>query len=1151
MAIHTALALLLLCIGLILSRPHWGLMRTIVSPAPGGVMARRLLPAALLIPVSLGWLRWMGQLLGWYEAPFGVALFTSASVVVFGLFMCWGAEKLNGLDAVRSGIERHLHASEGQFRALLESAPDAMVISGEDRRIVLVNARAESLFGYPRIEILGGTLEKLILRGAGPMDFQGIGKDGDRFPVEISLSAIPTSRGALAAASIRDVRERKRMDGQLRESELRHRTLLESLPQMVWTLNADGICDYISPQWMAYTGQAASARPDTAGEAALHPDDLPPVAENMAAALRAGSRFQAECRIRNASGEYRWFQTAAIPLRDSDGAIAKWLGVSSDIHDRKLAEAALRGSESSLRQLADCMPQIVWTANAASEADYFNRRAYDYLGMTFEETRDGGWVSSIHPNERENVMEGRKRAFACREPYVLEYRFKRASDGMYRWQLARGTPAFDSEGNLTRWIGTCTDIHDLKQTEVALRSSEAVFQQLADSMPQIVWMAKPDGNLDYFNRRWYEFTGMTFEQTKDWGWESVLHPDDLQNCIDRWTHAFTAGQPFEGEYRFKRASGGGYRWHLGRALPVLNSEGRVVRWFGTCTDIEDYKQAEASIANRNESLESSMLERTAELRESEERFRSFVEEVKDYALLSLDRQGRVATWSAGAARMKGYATEEIVGRHFSCFYSAEDIEKGHPQEVLRKAAASGYFNEEGWRIRRDGSRFWADVMITAVLDSAGRVQSFSKVTHDITERRRAQEQLVAESARAEAANRAKSAFLAAMSHEIRTPMNAILGMAELLWDTHLDAQQREYVGVFQSAGSCLLTLINDILDLSKIEAGNLELERIEFDLEEVVDQAVELTGGKARAKGLVLLSRMPPGVSTALVGDPARLRQILINLLGNAVKFTESGRVLLTVENHESGLPGMLEFSVSDTGIGIAPDKLETIFQDFTQADASTTRKYGGTGLGLGICRRIVESMGGRLVAISSPGEGSTFRFAAQFQLASPKIGNLLVGDAIKSRVRLELESQAPKSTDMGTAEPVRPLRILVADDAPFNRLVVEAFLKGGPYVLTFAENGQAAADLFAAGEFDLVLMDMQMPVMDGLTATRAIREIERAKGAARTPVIAVTANAQPEYVEMSRGAGCDSHLSKPVSKLTLLSAVDRYATRSVDRVVA
>ncbi len=524
---------------------------------------------------------------------------------------------------------------------------------------------------------------------------------------------------------------------------------------------------------------------------------------------------------------------------------------------------------------------------------------------------------------------------------------------------------------------------------------------------------------------------------------------------------------------------------------------------------------------------------------------------------------------------------------------------------------------------------------------------------------------------ADAANRAKSEFLANMSHEIRTPMNAIIGMADLLAETKLSQEQRNYVEVFKNAGENLLVLIEDILDLSKIEADKLVLNHEFFDLENLLNKQIDLVAMRAMKKGLELILRIAPDAPIALEGDPHRLQQILTNLIGNAIKFTDTGEVVVAVENDPaSSTPGHLLFSVTDTGIGISTEKQDLIFKAFTQADGSINRKYGGTGLGLTISRRLVELMGGQLGLVSQAGQGSQFFFTAKFGTASPGLtttslappvltgwkilvvddiainrrivkeclsaGGAIVEEAeaiesafsklrdgypdgrpyrmlvldsrMSSRCGLNLLDSLSKEPNYSTlptillssgerycyemaettqgrivcltkpikrqvlweaanqligyvngvrrAEPrtrtrisgliggdaeENGLAILMADDSKDNVMLIRAYLKQTPHRLNVAENGALAVEMFKQGQYDLVLMDVQMPVMDGYTATGLIRQWEREQALPPAPIIALTANALKEDEQRSLDAGCNGHLTKPIRKGMFLAALQHY----------
>jgi PAS domain S-box-containing protein len=606
----------------------------------------------------------------------------------------------------------------------------------------------------------------------------------------------------------------------------------------------------------------------------------------------------------------------------------------------------------------------------------------------------------------------------------------------------------------------------------------------------------------------------------------------------------------------------------------------------------------------------------------------------------------------------GYAREEVLGKtpvQLNLLANPENL-----ADFSRRLEPEGYVPDaETAFCTKDGRIVWG--LLSAVTVEVAGKPYVNWIVRNITDRKRMETELIAARETAESASGAKSEFLSSMSHEIRTPMNAVLGMAQLLAETELSEDQRHYLDLMVANGNSLLDLINSILDLAKIESGRMQLEHCEFDLTELVDKTIATLGVRAHSKGLELVARIVPGVPEQLIGDPLRLRQILTNLIGNAIKFTDSGEVVLEVDH--SALPRdllKLRFTVTDTGIGIQPDKLDSIFRNFTQADSSTTRKYGGSGLGLAIAHRLVGLIGGQMSVESELGKGSRFSFTAFFgqvlnandspvktamsldgfrvliadhsrinrlvlhemladtgaeideaangsnalnsireaaeegrpyqfillDMAMPSVDGfevarrlrnynltlksllpMLSSDELKPQItRLQqlglatylvkpiarkdlLEAirtfidetqrgRAPVSRARPDTQQTAARRILVAEDSPDNRLVIAAYLRREPYRVDFAEDGKQAFEKFIANLYDLVLMDIQMPVMDGLEATAAIRGWEIEHGRVSIPIVALTAYALEEDVGRALSAGCTLHISKPLRKQLLLDCI-------------
>jgi PAS domain S-box-containing protein len=509
------------------------------------------------------------------------------------------------------------------------------------------------------------------------------------------------------------------------------------------------------------------------------------------------------------------------------------------------------------------------------------------------------------------------------------------------------------------------------------------------------------------------------------------------------------------------------------------------------------------------------------LRDQQFYTRSLIESNID-ALMTTDPRGIITDVNKQTEALTGCTRDELIGAPFKGYFTDPERAEAGIKRVLSEKKVTDY---ELTACARDGKQTVVSYNATTFYDRDRTLQGVFASARDVTERKQVEAELQQAKAVAESASQTKSDFLASMSHEIRTPMNAIIGIADLLAKTPLSPEQDKYVQIFRRAGDNLLHLINDILDLSKVEASQLELERTRFSLNDLLGKVTEMVAVRAHEKGLALVCEIAPEVPRDLVGDPTRLRQVLLNLLGNAIKFTESGEVGLRVTPDSDGsVPGALRFTISDTGIGIPEDKLGAVFERFTQADSSTTRRYGGSGLGLTISRRLVELMGGRIAVESGLGKGSVFSFAVPLEIWAGAT------------------RRATVPVGAGPEPPLSALHILLVEDSPDNRTITLAYMRDTPYRVDTAENGAVAVEKFTAGRYDLVLMDRQMPVMDGLTATRAIREWELANHRLPTPIVALTASALKGDREKCVAAGCTAYLTKPIKQEVLLQAIKEHS---------
>ena len=844
-----------------------------------------------------------------------------------------------------------------------------------------------------------------------------------------------------------------------------------------------------------------------------------------------GEKFQKSSLIKEAyegtdffpdlSQNGRWIHFSAAAIRDSKGNLVAALEMLEDVSDQKKAEEDIRRSELKFRSLYNLTGDAIMLLNENGFFDC-NEATLAAFGCASKEAFCAYHPADLSPEKQPCGTDSRTLANQHIATAMekgcdhFEWIHKRTDTGeSFSTEVQLSMFELDGKAALQAVV---RDVTERKQAEEALKESERKLSSLLANMPGMSYRCKNDTHwtMEFVSEGCLELTGYEpsdLIENKLISYNDLILPEYRSEIWEKWQKTLEDKGKFTEEYRI-RAKDGTVKWVWEQGHGVFSENGRVVALEGFITDITARKQAEESLAD--ETI----------------RRRVLFEQSPD-GIVVLDGNGKVYEANSRYAEMLGYTIEEVYQLHiwdWDAQWSKDELE-----QRVRNINITGSHFETQHR-RKDGTIF--DVEISSNVAVCSGQKLVFCVCRDISDRKQAEEKLrnaLAEAeklnryleeqtayanhlaAMAEIANAAKSSFLANMSHEIRTPMNGVIGMTGLLLETELTEEQRQYAGVVKSCGESLLGLINDILDYSKIEAGKLELEMLDFDLRDVLEDFAVMMALRAHEKGLEFLCAANPEVPSRLKGDPGRLRQILTNLTGNAVKFTETGEVSVRVEmTSKSDNDIVLRFSVRDTGIGIPRHKITMLFEKFTQVDASTTRKYGGTGLGLAISKQLAEIMGGQIGVTSSPGKGSEFWFTACLSLQSEEDG-----------VR-----QTPAE--------IRGKHILIVDDNATNRDILTARLVSWGAVVTEAADGPSALETLSRVQntqtpFDVVITDMQMPEIDGLMLGRAIKQNPQLSN---VRLIMMTSLGQPDNANELTEIGFNACLTKPVRPSQLFSCL-------------
>jgi len=876
----------------------------------------------------------------------------------------------------------------------------------------------------------------------------------------------------------------------------------------------------------------------------VHPDDLNIGRTVMSEALARGEADASfRYRLRLADGSIRHIQAYARTSADAAGQPARSLGVSWDITQEVEAAEQLRRNAEHERMLLEHLSIATHAAGMECfEYDYQQDKFTWFYGLQVEDSQRGlsaqelGQLvmAAVLPEDAARVRLVTEAALERGESSMTVRMRRRGPDGQLRHIQLYQRFIRDEHGRPLRALGAARDItveveaaERFRQQAEELHDAQRRLERASLSIHEGHWESDLVSRKHWASSSYCALLGYRPDEIKLDDLDQVsalIHPDDRLITQELSSRHMAAGTPYEHELRL-RLRDGQFRWFSVRAQAERDAEGRPIRLSGSIRDVHKQKLVED------------------ELQAARQRFERAIRGTQD-GLWEWDLVQQRLWVSPRYEAILGYPEGAVCGK------ARTPNDLVHPDDLESCQAAQRAHFERGVpydaevRMRTASGAFrWIRMRGEADRDGTGRTLRLAGAIQDVTEARAARDALIQASEAAHAASRSKSAFLANVSHEIRTPMNGIIGMTSLLLNTPLDATQRDYAETIHSSADSLLAVINDILDLSKIEAGRLDIESIPMSLSQSIGEVRTMLAFEAAAKGLRLEAHVRPEVPPWVRGDPQRIRQCLVNLISNAVKFTSTGEVVveLSLVSQENGR-ALTRFEVRDTGIGIAPETLPTLFQPFVQADSSTTRHFGGTGLGLSIVRRLVEMMGGQTGVVSQLGKGSTFWFVLPLQIADAPAPERPVVLARQPRT----ESALPQRV---TSEPrfdrAYAGRVLLVEDNPVNQKVARAFLERLGCEVTVAVNGVEAVQCFTQQRFALVLIDLQMPLMDGYTATSRMRELER--GGVHTPIVALTASAMTGQLERCLQGGMDGLITKPLSIARLREVLDRFGLRAAE----